>query len=125
LNTDDGEDILDPLVDLFLEQADRQLAAIQAAIREADATVLGNIAHTLKGASRSVGAALIGDLAEKLEQCGKAGSADEPQLAAQLAAALLETRSAFLAERSEYKRRRSNSLGGTSSPGADRVGEAA
>ena len=125
LNTDDGEDILASLVDLFLEQADGQLTAIQAAIREADATVLGSIAHTMKGASRSVGAVLIGDLAEKLEQRGKAGSAAEPQLATQLAAALLETRSAFLAERSDYERRRSNSPGGPSSPGVDRVGEAA
>ncbi len=121
----DGGDFLGPLVDLFLEQASEQAAAIRAAIADGDAATLGATAHTLKGASRSVGASLVGMLAEELERRGKAGSAAETELAVELDAALESTRAAYLAERSDLQRRRASILRDARSPDMDASGEAA
>ena len=120
----DGDDFLAPLVDMFLEQASGQVAAIQAAIRERDSGRLASVAHTLKGASRNVGAALVGDIAESLEHRGKAGSANEAPLAVQLESVLADTRSAFLGERSQYGKSR-KIPGDATSAGPSSTGEAA
>ena len=100
LGYDDGEDMLAPLVDLFLEQAAAQLTAIRSAVQRADAATLGSIAHTMKGAARNVGASRAGQLAEQLERRGKSGSSAEEGIVAQLEVALAETTTAYIAERS-------------------------
>jgi signal transduction histidine kinase/CheY-like chemotaxis protein/HPt (histidine-containing phosphotransfer) domain-containing protein len=100
----DDEDVLGPLLTLYESGATGQLADIEAAIERGDAQALGSIAHTLKGASWNLGAVLVGDIAAELERRGKAGSAAEPELVAQLRAALATTSTAF-----EEERRRSGS----------------
>ena len=93
------EDVLGPLIDLFESGATGQLAAIQAAVERGDAQALGSIAHTLKGASRNLGAVLVGNIAAELEQCAKGGSAAEAELVSQLRVALATTSAAFRQER--------------------------
>jgi CheY-like chemotaxis protein len=100
LGFDDGEDMLAPLVDLFLEQAATQLTAIRSAVQRADAATLGSVAHTMKGAARNVGAGRVGQLAEHLERRGKSGSSAEEGIVTQLEVALADTTTAYIAERS-------------------------
>jgi CheY-like chemotaxis protein/HPt (histidine-containing phosphotransfer) domain-containing protein len=94
-----GEDVLGPLVDLLESEAEGHLAAIEAAVERGDAQALGGIAHTLKGASRNLGAVLVGEIAAELERRGKSGSAAEAELVSQLKAALVTTSAAFREER--------------------------
>jgi CheY-like chemotaxis protein/HPt (histidine-containing phosphotransfer) domain-containing protein len=125
LNLDGGEDMLAPLVDLFLEQAAKQISAIEMAIQGRDANELGSVAHSLKGAARNVGAHAVGEVAAELEQRGKAGSAGETGLAVQLEATLAKTRTAFLAERAKHSEELAALSAGQSTAGANGRGEAA
>ncbi|HEX7490097.1 MAG TPA: response regulator [Candidatus Limnocylindrales bacterium] len=93
------EDVLGPLIDLLESEASGHLTAIEAAVERGDAQALGGIAHTLKGASRNLGAVLVGNIAAELERRGKSGSAAEAELVSQLRAALATTSEAFRQER--------------------------
>jgi HPt (histidine-containing phosphotransfer) domain-containing protein len=93
------EDVLGPLVDLFESGATGQLADIEAAVERGDAQALSGIAHTLKGASRNLGAVLVGNIAAEIERRGNGGSAAEAELVSQLRAALATTSAAFRQER--------------------------
>ncbi|HEX7492147.1 MAG TPA: ATP-binding protein [Candidatus Limnocylindrales bacterium] len=125
LNLDDGEDMLAPLVDLFIEQATKQVSAIEMAIQKQDANELGSVAHALKGAARNVGAFAVGEVAAELEQRGKSGSATETGLAVQLEATLVKTRSAYLAERIKHSEDLAALPAGQSAAGANGRVEAA
>jgi CheY-like chemotaxis protein/HPt (histidine-containing phosphotransfer) domain-containing protein len=125
LNLEDGEDMLAPLVDLFLEQAAKQISAIEMAIQNRDAEALGNVAHSLKGAARNVGAYAMGEIAAELEQRGRAGSAAETGLAVEIEATLVKTRAAFLAERVKHSEDLARHSAGQSAAGADGGVEAA
>ena len=90
-----GEDVLGPLVALFLDQAAGQMRSIAAAVKSGDCPSLVGVAHSLKGAARNVGAVLMGEIAWDLERRGRAGSAREPDLSSELAEAFTATRKAF------------------------------
>jgi two-component system, sensor histidine kinase and response regulator len=124
LNLVDGDDVLAPLVDLFLDQAEKQVDDIESAAQAGNPAILQSVAHSLKGAARNVGAAHVGDLAAEIEDRARAGSAAESGLATELRAALSATRSAFLAERADYELRVS-AAGGERATGTDAAGRAA
>jgi HPt (histidine-containing phosphotransfer) domain-containing protein len=52
---------------MFLDNAARQIGAIDAAMRGGDSEHAQEIAHALKGAAHSVGANALGEAASKLE----------------------------------------------------------
>jgi CheY-like chemotaxis protein len=62
------------LIAIYLEDAQTLLARLRAAIAQRDIRLTQAHAHTLKGASRAIGALALGDLAAELE--GTAGAAD-------------------------------------------------
>jgi len=99
LLTDGDEAMVEALVNLYLDEAQTHVAGIVAAVNAGDADAMWRVAHTLRGSSGHVGAIMVGRIAAELETLGRAGSADQAELAAQLAVALDRTRSAFEVDR--------------------------
>ncbi len=62
------------LIDLFCADAVTRLQAMQKAVDEKDAEMLGNIAHALKGSCANLGAKRMAGLSEILEARGRANS---------------------------------------------------
>lgn len=79
------ETILTEIVRVFLEDAPGQFQAMQEAAASGDAVVLRRLAHTMKGAAGTVGAARLQQAALVLEQAVVAGDmALAPNLIASL-----------------------------------------
>ncbi len=69
-----GDDqLMKEVLDVFLDEAPRLLAAAQHAVEDQDVEALHIAAHTLKGALRAVGALPASEVAYRLERQGKAG----------------------------------------------------
>jgi HPt (histidine-containing phosphotransfer) domain-containing protein len=62
------------LVETYLSDSEVQLAAIDEAVRSADAEALVRPSHTLKSSSRTVGANRLGELSRQIEMIGRSGS---------------------------------------------------
>jgi HPt (histidine-containing phosphotransfer) domain-containing protein len=81
------------LVTAFLDRAPDRLIALRAAAGEGSASKLREYAHSMKGTSRSFGAAEMGEIAARLEQESAAGSLENAgDLVAALAASFERTR---------------------------------
>ena len=93
-------DMLGELIELFITEAERQLATIGEAIERGDTGTLAAVAHTLKGSAGALGAVRIADLAARLVTAGRAAdlAAARNSLPA-LRRAFSETRAALEAER--------------------------
>ena len=61
------------LVALFIEDAERDLAALEAAVTVGDAATIVRLAHSLKGLIRNVGLSELGELFSRLEGLGAGG----------------------------------------------------
>jgi signal transduction histidine kinase/DNA-binding NarL/FixJ family response regulator/HPt (histidine-containing phosphotransfer) domain-containing protein len=105
LNSEGTDDILTELVDLFLDQTRDQVAKLEMAVQSGDGSSLRQLAHGLKGEARNVGAHLVGELAAELERRAMAGSQSEPDLVNEIRTTIVDTKAAFLAERTEYAER--------------------
>jgi two-component system, sensor histidine kinase and response regulator len=92
----DQRDDLIEVVNLFLDNAARQIAAIETAMARGAAEEARETAHALKGAARSVGAYALGDGASRLETELRAGMA-KPGAIEGLRARLDVTRTLLLA----------------------------
>ena len=57
LGGEDEPDLIVELIDLFLEDADARILALESSVRSQDWDQVARIAHTLKGASATMGAA--------------------------------------------------------------------
>ena len=121
----EGGDALAPLVDLLLENSRSLLGDMGAAVEAGDAAALAAASHTLKGASRNVGARFLGDLCAEMERRSREGSAEETALLDEMRAALDTTALAFAAEAADYQRRVDPERGAESSPRGGKRGEAA
>ena len=74
LEAADAPDLLDQLIDVYLQETPATLAALQTAIAAADAPALRQLAHRLKGSSLNFGAKEVASICQELEQLGTAGS---------------------------------------------------
>lgn len=72
----DDPDFVGELVDEFLADAPVQLAAMRAAVEQGDAAELVRPAHTLKGTSANLGAALLAAECRAIEELAKSGAID-------------------------------------------------
>ena len=92
------------LVALFIEDAERDLAALQVAVLAGDATAIVRLAHSLKGMIRNVGLSELGELFSRIEGLGGDGAdgavAAPVALAARRIHDLLAGLRAYLAEAS-------------------------
>ena len=64
------------LVDVFEEDSKRLLGVIKTSIDSGDAKALEELAHSLKSASSSIGAARVAEIASDLEKMGESGGLD-------------------------------------------------
>lgn len=70
---DDDGSVLDEVIQMYLDEAPQQLAALQAAAGANDLATLASTAHAMKSASFNVGAKALGELCRRLEKQAKAG----------------------------------------------------
>ncbi|MEN6473061.1 MAG: response regulator, partial [Syntrophaceae bacterium] len=80
-NLDGDEEQIREIVQVFLDDAPRQIAILEKAVAEADALTIRRQAHTLKGAAGNVGAEILQAAAFEME---KAGAAENGNLAAEM-----------------------------------------
>ncbi len=73
LDDDGGTSILVDVIGIYLDEAGRHIARLQAALEKRDATELDRVAHAFKSASQNVGASQLGELCRLLERQGKSG----------------------------------------------------
>ncbi len=70
-------DVLSGLVELFLADVPPRLVALRGAAEDGDARTVVEIAHTLKGGWKNVGAVRMGAACADLEEAGRAGELSE------------------------------------------------
>ncbi len=73
------DEVMGEILDLFLEDAPRQIAALGEAITRGDWDEARRLAHTLKGSASNVGAEPLRQAAWSLEQCSKGEVKEEPE----------------------------------------------
>lgn len=97
----EGEpDLIVELIDLYVEDTPRRLAAIRSASADGDLEALRRAAHGLKGSSASLGARQVEMLCEKLERAsGKELLEEGELLLARLEREFARVRLAFADER--------------------------
>lgn len=64
-------DVLTRILSAYLRNVPDIMARLRAAVNSGDHALLLSSAHQLKSASRTLGARVLGDLCQRLEQCGK------------------------------------------------------
>ena len=77
LNEEGHPDVVTEVLGLFLTEAPSRLDAVEAAVRDRDASALRRSAHTLKGASGAIGATALQTACRALEELGKRHALDE------------------------------------------------
>jgi len=68
-----GQDLLAEVVGVFVDEAPRQIQALQAALAGGDAALVLRAAHRLKGSANGVGARAMGDVAAAIESAARGG----------------------------------------------------
>ncbi len=86
----DDEELLAELIDLFHDSSASDLAAIKEGAASADVAAMGDAAHSIKGASASLGIEGIRSVAADLEKVGRAGDLEEAKSYLPLLEELLE-----------------------------------
>jgi PAS domain S-box-containing protein len=66
-------ELLDELIEFYLDSAPERLGCIQQAVKDADPGGLTEAAHLLKGSSAEFGAARVVELCHQIEELGRAG----------------------------------------------------
>lgn len=85
LDAVDGDrEFLAELIETWLDDAPRQLALLEAAATEGDASGVVTPAHTLKSTSASLGAMEVAELARIMEHDARSGSSVDPGSIARL-----------------------------------------
>jgi two-component system, sensor histidine kinase and response regulator len=77
LSLDDGAgDVLAEIIGEYMARSARSRADLLEVIAAGDGAGMARAAHTLKGASANVGAAVLADVCGEIEDCGRRGDAD-------------------------------------------------
>jgi len=87
------------LFDLYLESTLKMLVSTRAAILGREGQLMRGYAHALKGASRTIGAVVLGELAEEMERLAEASDFAAAQGALERAEAAFERVALTAAER--------------------------
>ena len=97
---DDEPDLIVELIDLYLEDAPRQMTIMQKGIAEADERTLKRAAHSLKGSSANLGIRRMAALCAEIEKadCNDSFQAAKP-LFARMQGESERVRQVLLAER--------------------------
>ena len=71
---DDYAEFLAEIIDVYLEDADERLLAIEPAVEQCDWEAVGKVAHALKSASANVGAVAFANVCGRVEAAARSGS---------------------------------------------------
>lgn len=74
-------DALAELIDLFLGDLPRRIAAIAAAVERTDAAAIAFHAHALRSGAGNFGASVLDDVCGQLEQAGLCGALEDARAA--------------------------------------------
>ena len=74
---EDGSALLAEVIDSYLEEAPKQVQAMQAAVKIGNAAAVAQLAHTLKPSSATLGASTLAKLCKELEAMNRDGSTSE------------------------------------------------
>jgi HPt (histidine-containing phosphotransfer) domain-containing protein len=77
LQDEHGDELVVELVELFVSNTPMMLTAMREALSQGDPDGLKQAAHTLRGSSSNLGAALLTSLCLALEAYGQAGETQE------------------------------------------------
>ncbi len=96
-------DLLETVIELFLADAPKQIAELQAAVRDGDSDKIRAVSHTLRGSSDILGTTSISTLALAVEQAARLGDFEavaehSPQLIGKLQKLVEELSSAEIQE---------------------------
>lgn len=69
----DNQEMVDEIVELFLEDTARQIKELRIAVTNSDTGAIRSIGHSLKSSCASLGALRLSELCDQLEALGKAG----------------------------------------------------
>lgn len=75
LQEEGDSDILAEVIGSYLESSPPRVDAIDRSLQAGELTAAGKAAHGLKSSSRMLGALVLGDLCQKLEDLGESGGA--------------------------------------------------
>jgi HPt (histidine-containing phosphotransfer) domain-containing protein len=82
IDLDDGQTgLLAELFGLFKEDTPSRMEGLKRALADGNSVAVSELAHALKGASGTIGAKHMREIAHNLEKAGKAGSLDAQVLA--------------------------------------------
>ena len=76
MDDDDDPGFFSELVDTFAESAAETLVKLDAAVKAADANMVREYAHNIKGSSANIGAAKMSSIAKAIENQARTGSLD-------------------------------------------------
>lgn len=92
------------LIDVYLQESDRDLASLQAAAARADMKTVAQLAHRLKGSSAGFGARALADGCQALYAAARAETPTDAALA-DVAQELTRVKAALVAERARLQGR--------------------
>lgn len=94
--------LLDELIEIYVDEAPREVAAMRSAIASGDAEALGQVAHRFTSGGGSTGAMRVMELTEQLQSLGRSGTTDgAAELTESLDAALRDALTALAALRGD------------------------
>lgn len=76
IELDEEGSVLVEVVETFLKDAPKHIAAMQQAISNNDAKLLDRSAHTLKSTAAAVGAVMLASICKEVEHIGRQGQVD-------------------------------------------------
>jgi HPt (histidine-containing phosphotransfer) domain-containing protein len=71
LNPGDGGEFLREIIAIYIEDTPKRVAEMRAALAAGDTPSFARAAHTIKGSSANVGAAVLKSVAERLESLAR------------------------------------------------------
>lgn len=102
--TPEDPDFVPGLIDVYVQESERDLSALQAAATRGDMKTVTQLAHRLKGSSAGFGARTLADGCQALYAAAKAGTAIDPALA-DVAQESARVKAALLAEKARMQGR--------------------
>jgi HPt (histidine-containing phosphotransfer) domain-containing protein len=99
VKSDDDQDIVIELIDLYLNSAPRRIEEIRNATGDDARCVIKRVAHTLKGSSSTLGLRGVANACQQLEDLSSSSGASANMLVGNLESRFAEARKALIAER--------------------------
>ena len=99
IKSDDGANIVIELIDLYLHSASQRIETLVTAVKDGNADLIKQVAHTLKGSSSTLGLLRMARACQQLEEAASGSRDDVSALLQLLQASFEEAKPSLIAER--------------------------